>query len=260
MINNNIIYNSTHGILVSDGDSTHLVNNTIYSCGPYYRNSEAGITVDSLAGFTVIKNNIISDNTGYGIACFNDLSEMSYNNVWNNRDGNYLNCQAEIGDISVDPMFESAEMLDFFLDEQSLCIDAGDPLDEFTNEPEPNGGRINMGAYGNTQYATISQTTDIKNRVQPISYFQLKGNYPNPFNSQTIISYHLSENTHVKLTIFNVLGQKIKMLVNKMQQQGNYHCQWNGKDEFGNFIPSGIYIIKLETTGFCGSHKMLLLK
>lgn len=101
----------------------------------------------------VAKNNIISNNRKYGI--FGKV-ESSYNNFWNNKAGNYTKGAVKgKGDISADPMFVNPPK-DFHLRAGSPCIDAGDPKSEYSNEPAPNGGRINMGAYGNTAGATKS--------------------------------------------------------------------------------------------------------
>ncbi len=90
--------------------------------------------------------------------------------------------------------------------------------------------------------------------------YLLVNNYPNPFNSQTVISYQLAENTHVKLVIYNLLGRKITILVNQKQDAGLHRSQWNGKDDLGNIAPSGVYFYKMETDHFCQIQKMLFLK
>lgn len=90
--------------------------------------------------------------------------------------------------------------------------------------------------------------------------FKLFENYPNPFNSYTTIQYQLASNTHVKLAVYNLLGQKIIELINEKQSAGRYSCQWNGKDKFGNVSSSGVYLFKIETEQFSEIKKMLFLK
>lgn len=90
--------------------------------------------------------------------------------------------------------------------------------------------------------------------------FVLFDNYPNPFNMQTIIRYQLPQAAHVKLVVYNVLGQKIQTLVDKFQASGDFKIEWNGKDESGNLVPSGVYVYKIETNNFSQVKKLLLLK
>lgn len=93
----------------------------------------------------------------------------------------------------------------------------------------------------------------------PSSYF-LTQNYPNPFNPVTTISYHLPRSTNVKITVYTQLGQSIATLLNKQQEAGSYSVQWDGKDEHGHNLPSGLYVYKLEAGSFNCSKKMLLLR
>ncbi|MFC1490185.1 T9SS type A sorting domain-containing protein [Candidatus Latescibacterota bacterium] len=89
--------------------------------------------------------------------------------------------------------------------------------------------------------------------------FTLSQNYPNPFNPSTIIEYELTASAHVNLTIFNILGQKIRSLVNESKSPGNHSIIWNGRDNNGNFSASGIYIYRIIVSGSVQSKKMLLL-
>lgn len=87
--------------------------------------------------------------------------------------------------------------------------------------------------------------------------FSLSQNYPNPFNPNTVISYQLSINTKGKLVIFDVLGKKVKEFVLD-REKGS--VVWNGKDEFGKQVSSGIYIYRLETGGLSKTKKLIFLK
>ena len=168
LIKNNRIYNNQHGILI--GGSSTCSNTTIES-NTIHGNSDDGIFIITGEN-TAIKNNIIVNNEKYGIEDEIGNTTSSYNNVWNNTNGNYSNVSAGAGDISVDPLFADPANEDFHLKstagrwtesgwvytdtEDSPCIDAGDPVDDYGSEPEPNGGRINIGAYGNTVEASKS--------------------------------------------------------------------------------------------------------
>ena len=103
--------------------------------------------------------------------------------------------------------------------------------------------------------------TDVEDSENPITAgFKIEQNYPNPFNSATTISYDLSKNTHIELTIFNILGQKIKALVNCRQPAGKYQVQWNGRDNKGKDVASGIYLYRLKAGEFIQIRKMILMK
>jgi len=95
------------------------------------------------------------------------------------------------------------------------------------------------------------------------SEFSLSQNYPNPFNNITKIDYQIPEsvsNDNVNLTIYNVLGQKVKVLVNENQIFGNYNVTWDGRDDGGRTVSSGHYIYSLSTGNFRVSKKMILMK
>jgi hypothetical protein len=89
-----------------------------------------------------------------------------------------------------------------------------------------------------------------------VTNYQLHQNYPNPFNPITMINYQLPVSSEVNLSIYNVLGQKITTLVDKMQTPGTYEVQWDASG-----YPSGVYYYQLNCTGgFLQTRKLLLLK
>gem|GEM_PF-2760574 len=90
--------------------------------------------------------------------------------------------------------------------------------------------------------------------------FALHQNYPNPFNPTTTISYDLPQQSQVRLIVYNAIGQRVADLVNKDQAPGYYSLQWNGRDNFGNTVSSGVYFYRIITPGFTASHKMLFVK
>ncbi len=90
--------------------------------------------------------------------------------------------------------------------------------------------------------------------------FALLQNYPNPFNSQTTITYELKKNAHMSLKIYNILGQSATTLVDEKQFEGRHSLQWNGKDQKGRDVVSGLYFYKMETTDFVKVRKMLLIR
>jgi len=101
---------------------------------------------------------------------------------------------------------------------------------------------------------------------EPLTYFLhpqlfvLKQNYPNPFNSNTTIKYSLPEPAHVSVKVFTILGELVSELVNKQQSAGTKSISWNGTNQFGNTVSSGIYLYKLETENKVQFRKMILMK
>jgi flagellar hook assembly protein FlgD len=90
--------------------------------------------------------------------------------------------------------------------------------------------------------------------------FSLSNNYPNPFNPTTNIQFAIPREGNVTLAIYNMLGQRVSLLVQGVHSVGNYTVTWNGKDEFGHFVGSGVYFYRLENGSTAITKKMLMLK
>ena len=79
--------------------------------------------------------------------------------------------------------------------------------------------------------------------------FALRQNYPNPFNTDTAIEFDLPQPAKVVLTVYDVHGIRVKNLVNGAQSAGRFRIRWNGQDEKGSAVTSGIYVCRLEISG-----------
>jgi len=90
--------------------------------------------------------------------------------------------------------------------------------------------------------------------------FSLSQNFPNPFNANTVISFALPKTGHVKLEIYNILGQKVKVLVDEMVTAGYKRVVWDGKDNSGTDVASGVYFYRIKTQETVEVMKMTLLK
>ena len=90
--------------------------------------------------------------------------------------------------------------------------------------------------------------------------FALFQNYPNPFNPVTHIAYDLPGDSRVELSIYNLLGQKVRTLVNRDMSGGHHVAVWDGKNEFGSPVSTGIYFYRIRAADFKESRKMILLK
>ncbi|MGD1007417.1 MAG: FlgD immunoglobulin-like domain containing protein [Ignavibacteriaceae bacterium] len=129
-----------------------------------------------------------------------------------------------------------------------------------------NGGTITLfdtklyaGTSGGVYVWDILTSTTKQSNPLPVNYC-LYQNYPNPFNPGTSIEYELPNCCDVLLEIFNIQGEKVKTLVNKNQSSGKYSIYWNGKDEKGIQVSSGVYFYILHAGGYTVSKKMIYLK
>ncbi len=90
--------------------------------------------------------------------------------------------------------------------------------------------------------------------------FQVRQNYPNPFNPSTTIQYDLPEKTDVQIVIYNTIGQVVRTLLSQTVGAGFHQVEWNGKDDRGNSVTSGIYIYRIVAGESRQSRKMVLLR
>jgi hypothetical protein len=90
--------------------------------------------------------------------------------------------------------------------------------------------------------------------------FNIRQNFPNPFNPSTVIMYEVPYGVWISLEIYNVVGQKIKTLYEGFESAGIYSTKWDGTDLNGNFVSSGLYFYKLSTGEHTLTRKMVLIK
>jgi len=88
----------------------------------------------------------------------------------------------------------------------------------------------------------------------------LKGNYPNPFNPETTISFGMHKAGRVEVVVYNILGQKVKTLLSENRDAGNHQVVWNGKDASNKNVASGVYFYKMTTGNYTKTSKMILMK
>ena len=112
-------------------------------------------------------------------------------------------------------------------------------------------------------YFDNQQWTDVEDETGEEVFpteFALSDNYPNPFNPETKIGYFVPRACQVRLEVFNLLGQKIRILVNERQTVGNREVSWDGKNEAGEQVASGVYFYKLQAEAFVQTKKMVLIR
>jgi len=147
------------------------------------------------------------------------------------------------GNISLDPLFCDTVAGNFHIRRESPC------------GPDNGICLTVIGAFG-VGCEMAADDADIR----PPSTLVLAQNHPNPFNQSTTISYTLSSSSHVRLVIYNVLGQPIRRLVDRIETAGSHVARWDGKDRFGRDVASGIYVYSIFADTERDTKKMILTR
>lgn len=108
--------------------------------------------------------------------------------------------------------------------------------------------------------ADLNKLTDVKEIEMLPNEFVLSQNYPNPFNSQTVIEYVINQPTFVQLKVFNISGKEVRTLVQGYKTRGKYEIVWNGKNNIGGEVTSGVYIYQFNTNFKTERKKLIMLK
>ncbi|HPI74665.1 MAG TPA: T9SS type A sorting domain-containing protein, partial [bacterium] len=104
------------------------------------------------------------------------------------------------------------------------------------------------------------QTRLIKDQPAQPTHWHLSANYPNPFNAATLITYQLPQSAVVRLEIFDLLGRHIKTLVDRTEAVGVHKVTWDGSNQQGLAMASGVYWYRLQAGSYKRSRKMLLIR
>jgi len=116
-------------------------------------------------------------------------------------------------------------------------------------------------AYEESTPFTVESGVDADNGLIPVYTTSLGHNYPNPFNPTTNINYNVyGEDVQTELVVYNIKGQKVKQLVSEKLSTGKYTIVWNGVDEQGSKVSSGVYFYKMKAGKFQETKKMILMK
>ena len=118
------------------------------------------------------------------------------------------------------------------------------------------GGPIGSNRWMDFELGELSTDT----KVSVPKTFSLNQNYPNPFNPTTEITFSLEQRSNISLTIFNVLGQKVKVLAEGSKQAGTHRLSWDGRDQMGNAVSTGLYFYTLTDGSKSITKKMALMK
>lgn len=281
---------------ISSGSSSPSIESNIIT-GNYSSDRGAGIlchnSIAVIAGNTIVGNR--SETMGGGIACAESSSVVLLHTVlWGDsavsdyeillEDGSmimvtYSDVQGGWpgeGNIDIDPLFRDIFSGDYHLmstacndPDDSPCIDAGHP-DSLDAQLDCDHGlgttRCDIGAYGgrgNGPPVSVETSHDSIRWPVPRT-FGLHQNYPNPFNPSTTIGIDLAgppgRRQHVQLTVYDIRGRRVKRLIETELEPGKHRIVWDGNNELGVQVPSGIYLYTLKSKGFTLTRKMTTLE
>lgn len=128
----------------------------------------------------------------------------------------------------------------------------------FIDEDNPQDAFGDTTAGDGSYSVLLSLPTSIETGAVP-GGFQLFPNYPNPFNSSTLIPYSLAEPGHIELTVYNLLGQRVRTLEDSHLPAGGHAAAWDGRGDNGNWVSAGVYLYRLQLEGQAAAGKMTLI-
>lgn len=123
-----------------------------------------------------------------------------------------------------------------------------------TNDPE--NENVEMTLLG-TATASVSIDDEFNNLPET---FELGQNYPNPFNPSTTVKYQVPENAKVNIVVYNMTGQKVTTLTNEFKTAGYHTVNWDGTNDFGQKVSSGVYFLRMQADAFAKTISMTFTK
>src|SRR5574341_1330080 len=156
----------------------------------------------------------------------------------------------------------SPQQPDFLLESDKYAsIDVGSNstvcAGDIDNDGDPDLFTGNLGG-GISFYRNDSVSSSVPEPEILPDRYELRQNYPNPFNALTYLQYELPKASLIQLTIFNLSGQQVINLVDNVQEAGVYRIKWNGKDRFGQDVPSGVYFYQLQSGATVQTKKLVV--
>jgi parallel beta-helix repeat protein len=268
ILTNNVISGNTAssegGGVFCGSCSPTLANNTISG-----NSGSGGGGVCCSDSSAILKNNIIALSTkGGGLYCDDrwgvSKPVITYSNVWDNVGGNYVNWPNQTGkngNISKNPLFVDAAGGNFhlqstgghwtaegFVDDTvtSPCIGVGDPATPIGNQPTPNDGRVEMGAYGGTSEASKDPPGTSGVAAVTAAAVATTGG-----SAQIVVT--LASAASVQATILNVAGREVAVLPEQDLPQGISNIPWDGRSTLGTKVPTGRYLVRVTARRSDGS-------
>ena len=234
------------GVTVCDADVV-IENCTIDGNGAGSTGGGVYVTTDGIGPIlpTTIVNSIVANSTsGGGVVRDAPPIATSRCDVGGNAGGNYVNCAPGIDDFSLDPLYCDPAGRDLELRDDSPCL------------PDNNSWGVLVGAYGAGGCGTSvggEQTADRAFRLHPP--------FPNPSGGTAVLSYSLSQpGTPVEIAVFSVDGRLVKELRSLPGTAGEHRVAWDGTDDTGHPVASGVYLVRGSAGGRTDSRGIVLIR
>jgi len=231
-------------ISIDDGETWTLIDSTmetgVWYWASYMYNLEP--YVSEVSSFRVgFQYTDCGGEWGYGVAIDRMAIKMGDDFTW----------------LTVSPFSGNVSAFDGYIDSIGVKVGAYGVYDNFSIEDEllvesgDNAISIDIGV-------GVEVSVDDPD-ITPLE-FALHQNYPNPFNPETNIQFDLAENSHVSLSIYNLVGQRVATLVDKTMEAGVYNVKWRGMNERGFSLPTGMYFYEMKTSKYQSVKKLVLVK
>jgi len=269
-----IANNTTNGVAPLIVDA--VTNNPMEMTNCSLVNNVGSLYAANIAGWIDVSN-CIFDNDTWGEINIRETQQYGFVSHMNFRNNLIRDYPASVyvhpsNDVTfngfnfdADPSFAGSDWTDplsYRLNHDSPCIDAGTPdttglylpsFDLYGN-PRIYNGIIDIGCNEWNGTAHRDSTIPLPSEAMALQA------YPNPFYPSTTIAYTVPKDGEVRLNIYNLKGQLVKTLVSEPKKSGSYKIIWNGEDQAGNKVSSGLYFTRIESNGKSLTNKMLMLK
>jgi hypothetical protein len=221
----------------------------ISHCTFYGNNGAIALT----GGSPTLTDCILADNRGKMVVCYDPIAGRSSDPILtyccvSDTNLDLTGCAASFftmpNNLIADPKFCDTASDDFRLQATSPCV----------------GIASDGGDIGAEEIGCVPLDTDNPDDPPLPTAITLEQNYPNPFNIETAISYSLPRACFIRLTVYDLLGREVRSLVDATQSAGPHVVVWDGCDNSGSVVASGVYFYRLESDDHAESRKMLLLK
>lgn len=245
-----IIRNSIAFDNVSKGfDQNHNTGGiTVYNCTGWRNGTNFSFNENPTDSVHILKNNL-SFQGSVNIASTSEMEKNSWNGFTVSAN-DFKSLDTSLATIARDENFKLLQTDFLRLASASSLINSGVDVGIPFLETAPD-----LGAF---EFDGIS--TSAKNISAKTNEFNLNQNFPNPFNLSTQINYSINKLSDIEISIYDVLGRRIKILFDGEKSAGEYRTFWNGIDENGDVVNSGVYFIILKSSEYSISRKIVLLK
>ncbi|MCD4725354.1 MAG: DUF1565 domain-containing protein [Bacteroidales bacterium] len=242
---------------------TYAINCTFADNTADYNTNGGNIGLYEGGVYLYIYNSILYNTTRSEVVMHN-LGDENYLSIYNSLvlEGEEGIIQASLGNIvyydpsniDANPMFDTTTMYPYSLSAGSPCIDAGTldlppgielPETDLAGNPRVYNGYVDMGAYEYGPWVGIENFNPTPKTQHP----KLLRAFPNPFRFETTVSYISPEKGHTCIKIYNIRGKHVKTMLDVQGLPGSGTMKWNGKDQNGNVLKAGTYIICLIING-----------